>query len=273
MADHEETQAGRDERYLAIIKRAIGVCLAYKPKFGKGGAQGLSLPEFQELYSGDPFYSWLGLDSPLIYAAHKAGGGMTSLYRQIGIGCEWLFRQLLQDQFGLSEEQAGWSYEVPSARGTGTRTLRLDGRIPLAALADNPAKRRVRDWLRQAARALRVDRAMIRQLRGPVVEVRQGYKSADAKRQNADIANAANAYANRYLTVNLVLSAQVSETVAARYIRSQWLMLRGLLEGTATTSTYVFCREVIGYDLASFFERNTKVLKSEIESIIGGLLS
>jgi hypothetical protein len=34
------------------------------------------------MYGADPFCSWVGLDSPLMYAAHKAAGGMTSVYRQ-----------------------------------------------------------------------------------------------------------------------------------------------------------------------------------------------
>jgi len=31
------------------------------------------------MYRSDPFYNWVGLDNPLMYAAHKAAGGMTSI--------------------------------------------------------------------------------------------------------------------------------------------------------------------------------------------------
>lgn len=48
-------------------------------------------------------FSWFGLEHPLVYAAHKAAGGITSVSRQIGIGCE-LFRAVLMDALGLSEE-------------------------------------------------------------------------------------------------------------------------------------------------------------------------
>jgi len=262
-----------DKKYLELIERAIAVCLEYKPKFGKLGRSGVTLEEFQDVYGGDPFYSWFGLDSRLMYAAHKAAGGMTSVYRQIGIGCEWAFHAILQDQLGLSPEQAAWSYEVPASRGGGTRTLRLDGRIPLDAVKDVAARSRVEDWLNGAASLLRVDPALAASLRGTVFEVRQGYKSADSKRQNADIANAANAYANRYLPVNMVLSAQLSETVASRYVRAQWLLLRGTLSGTAMDSTYVFCRDVLHYDLAQFFKRNSNVLRMHVERILRRLLS
>ena len=96
-----------DAKYIALIVDAIRVSANYRPKFGLGGA-GLGLAEFKELYSADPFYSWLGLDTPLMYAAQKAAGGMTTIYRQLGIGCERLFRTLLQDTLGLTEPQASW---------------------------------------------------------------------------------------------------------------------------------------------------------------------
>lgn len=75
------------------------------------------MSEFQDLYQNDPFYEWFGLANPLMYAAHKAAGGMTSVYRQIGIGCERLFRAILRDCLDLSAEDVKWSYEIPTAGG------------------------------------------------------------------------------------------------------------------------------------------------------------
>ena len=63
-----------DERYFTLFATAIRKCLAYKPKFGKGRGPGLEVQEFRVLYAADPFYHWIGLDSPLMYAAHKAAG-------------------------------------------------------------------------------------------------------------------------------------------------------------------------------------------------------
>lgn len=74
-----------DERYLQIIEGRLEVCKAYRPKLGKKDA--VSLEEFRAIYSGDVFYNWFGLSNPLLYAAHKAAGGLTSLYRQVGLGC------------------------------------------------------------------------------------------------------------------------------------------------------------------------------------------
>lgn len=105
--------AGKDDQYFELLARALRACATYTPRFGMGRKAGYTLDQFQALYGSDPFYGWVGLDSPLMYAAHKAAGGMTSIYRQLGIGCQWLFHRLLQDQLGLTAEQAAWRYEVP----------------------------------------------------------------------------------------------------------------------------------------------------------------
>jgi hypothetical protein len=206
-----------------------------------------------------------------MYAAHKAAGGMTSVYRQIGVGCQWVFVEVLKDHLGLDDEAAKWSYTVRS-RGSKSRRLSLDGRIPTATVADPQAKQRVTRWLSSAADALELAAASRRNLEGAVFEVRQGYKSKDSKRQNADIANAAHAYAHNYLPVALLLSSQIDEDVAERYERARWLLLRGILLGTPLDSAYVFLKEVIGYDLAGFFQRNSVALKTEVETVMRKLL-
>lgn len=137
-----------DERYLAIVRDAVAVCLRYKPKFGQGGKDGLTLERFQQLYQSDPFYSWFGLDSPLVYAAHKAAGGITSVYRQIGTAAEHVFRAVLQDTLDQSAEETNWSYTVPTTSGK-LRTLSLDGRISLAAVRNPERRAVVKNWIRQ----------------------------------------------------------------------------------------------------------------------------
>lgn len=97
-----------DSQYLALILKKIEVCKAYRPKFGQKKPS--TLAEFSTLYGGDMFYNWIGLNNPLLYAAHKAAGGLTSLYRQIGIGCEGVVKQVLRDRLGLNHAQTTWSY-------------------------------------------------------------------------------------------------------------------------------------------------------------------
>ena len=262
-----------DERYLQIVLKRIRVSAEYRPKFGRGREdKGLSLDEFQALYGSDPFYSWFGLDNPLMYAAHKAAGGMTSVYRQIGIGCEELVRTILQDCLGLSVEDANWSYELPTSAGK-TRKLHLDGRVILDKIGDEASRRRFHQWMKDSASLVNVDPDVSATLKGTVFEIRQGYKSKDSKRQNADIVNAANAYVQAYLPCALILSTQIDSDILLRYRARKWSILTGVIGASdPLSSTYDFLQEVVGYDLAGFFSRNQDTLKGEIDSILGKLL-
>ncbi len=263
-----EDQLTQDERYLRILLESLRVCKAYKPKFGHG--LGLTLARFRELYQSDPFYSWLGLDSPLMYAAHKAAGGMTSAYRQIGVGCQRLIQHILMDSLGLTVEQSTWSYEAQKPDG-GSKTLYLDGRIPLDAVLPHRSAM-VSRWLQSACQAAGVSTEMRRIIKGAVFEIRQGYKSKDSKRQNADIANASVAYTSGYVPVLLLLSTQIDDDVALRYANARWLILRGAVAGSAIDSTYEFSRQVLGYDLEGLFRRHSTQLRQEIEAVLKVLL-
>lgn len=260
-----------DEKYLKLIRHALRVCLNYKPAFGHGKGEGISLARFQQIYREDEFYGWFGLDSPLVYAAHKAAGGMTSVYRQIGLSCQLVFQHVLQDALGLTAADATWSYKV-KAKGAKARSLALDGRIPLEKIISPAARKRASTWLSEATDHVGLKRKDTAGLEGCVFEVRQGYKSNDAKRQNADVSNAANAFAHRYLPVMVLLSVQIPDNLADRYQRAHWLILRGTVSGTATDSTYVFAKEVLGYDLAGFFRRNSAAIKAETLAVFEGLL-
>ena len=52
------------------------------------------------------------------------------------------------------------------------------------------------------------------------------------------------------------------------------VLLRGRI-GVASSlvSTYSFTRDVLGYDLAAFFERNEETLRSELTSVLETLLT
>ncbi|MFZ4791889.1 MAG: hypothetical protein ACOYMW_13535 [Candidatus Competibacteraceae bacterium] len=263
-----------DAAYLDLVLEPIRVCAKYKPKFGQGSkGDGLTLAQFQTLYQSDPFYNWFGLDHPMMYAAHKAAGGMTSIYRQIGIGCEKLFRTVIKDALGLSEADVTWSYTIPLSTGK-TRTLYLDGRVPLDKIADEVKRIRFHAWMKDSAESIGVDPRVFSMLNGTIFEVRQGYKSKDSKRQNADIANAATAYTKAYFPCATILSAQIDSDVLLRYRTEKWAVITGI-EGAndPLISTYDFMREVIGYDLAAFFNRNRKTLRIEIANVLEALLT
>ncbi len=259
--------SNREQHYLRLLLNAVEVCLNYQPKLG--GQTPVSLDRFLEQYSTDAFYHWVGLDTPQVYRAHRAGGGITSLYRQLGIGCQRLFQQLLIDHFGLGKDQIKWGYTVPRDTGA-SAVIELDARVQIDAIPDTSARQRFEAWMREAARVLQdvsADRLL-----GAVFEIRQGYKSRDSKRQNADIQSAARAYAAGYMPVMLILSEQIDETVAQRYISSKWLILKGSRAGDAIQSTYTFCRSVIGFDLAGFLERNSPAIRTATQNVLEVLL-
>jgi len=264
----------RDATYLDLVLEPIRFCAHYKPKFGQGAkGSGLTLAQFQTLYRADPFYNWFGLDNPMMYAAHKAAGGMTSIYRQIGIGCERLFRAVLKDSLGLDAADVIWSYNVLLPSGK-TRTLYLDGRVPLDKIVDTAKRHRFHDWMREYADYMGVDRNVFSSLTGAIFEVRQGYKSKDSKRQNADIANSATAYTRAYFPCAVILSTQIDSDVLARYRAEKWAVITGILgANNPLISTYDFMRDIVGYDLAAFFERNSKALHTEIDAVLRVLLT
>ena len=271
---NESDMSARDDEYLQIVLKALRVCTRYKPKFGQGPkGGGLTLPQFQELYQGDAFYSWFGLDNPMMYAAHKAAGGMTSVYRQIGIGCEKLFRVVVRDTLALSDEDVIWSYKITLPNGK-TRTLSLDGRVPLDKIKDTGKRARFHEWMRHSAKALDVNQRVFESLTGTIFEVRQGYKSKDSKRQNADIANAATAYTKGYFPCAVILSRQIDADVLMRYRAEKWSVVTGVVGASdPLISTYDFMKDVVGYDLGAFFERNSAALRGELDAILQSLLS
>ncbi len=153
-----------DERYLELLLNPLDICARYTPKFGTN-EKGVSLEQFKMLYGADPFYHWIGLDSDLMYAAHKAAGGMTSIYRQLGVGCELLFRKIIQDKFDLTDEEVAWSYEITKDDKKKAK-LTLDGRIDVGQLSRTRDHRvKVLSWLQRCGDFLKIPDARIKQLR------------------------------------------------------------------------------------------------------------
>ena len=261
----------KDQKYLETFLMPVRNCKSYRPKFGQGNAgKGLSINEFKLLYRSDPFYSWLGLDTDLMYAAHRAAGGMTSVYRQIGIGCERLFRSVLFDSTGyIDPEFATWSYTAKTSSGK-AKKLSLDGRIELSEIKNETVLNNVRRWIKGYCDGLG---EVAEPSNGIVFEVRQGYKSKDSKRQNADIDNATVAWANNYLPVFAIFSSQIDTDIVLRYRNNRCGVLIGTITDDEQSSLYAFCENILGYNLAGFFKRHTMVIQNEIHDILETLLS
>jgi len=260
-----------DPILLRILTEPVLRCLNYTPAFGQASSVGLDYSEFYSLYSEDPLYCWLGLNSPPVYAAHKAAGGLTSVYRQIGIGSERLFKYILQATLDLGDDQVTWAYDYQKPDGKiGTHTL--DARVDRRDLSKDAADR-LDKWM-EAALANVAPRELNKgSFNGAVFEVRQGYKSADSKRQNADLRYGVKAYQAGYIPVLAVISSQVSDPVIQRYRADGMLVLTGILNDDPALSTFAFLREVAGYDLPAFFERNKDDIQQCIHTVLEKLLS
>ncbi len=249
----------------------IKECYKYKPAFGlTSSEEGVSYNRFEKIFGDDPFYSWIGLAAPSVYAAHKAAGGLTSVYRQLGIGSERLFRAIINLSLGINEEKILWSYEYStSPEKTGIHTLDACLRIEDLRASDRD---RIHNWINGSIDRIGAKKNKKTKLDGVVFEVRQGYKSADSKRQNADLRFGLNAYQNNMLPAFAIFSNQVSYPVITRYRADGMLVLTGIANDDPFESTFAFFNKIVGYDINGFFERNKEELRAEIRGVVASLL-
>jgi len=257
-----------DSAFVEIFLDPVRKCAAYRPAFGQSRSSGVGFEQFAQIYGEDPFYSLIGMTVPAVYAAHRAAGGMTSVYRQLGIGAERLFRAILSRQLGLNPQQLAWSYTYPA--GDKVKVHTLDARVALEDLHKERQKH-LADWITGALSS--IHRPVDAATKGVVFEVRQGYKSADSKRQNADLRFGLNAYQARLLPAFAIFSSQVSVPVIERYRNDGMIVLTGLLTDDVYRSTFAFLSTVAGYDLIGFFERNQEEIRTEVQSVVKTLLT
>lgn len=256
--------------YLKKFLDPLKVCKRYKPKMGQGGKEeGVSLDQFLVMYGADSFYAWIGLDTELMYSAHKAAGGMTSVYRQIGKGCEFLFREIIINSCGYTDPAfANWSYKTKT-KADKDKTLSLDGRLELSEIQNAQVLANVNLWIGDYCKDLGAEVPK----NGVVFEVRQGYKSKDSKRQNGDIDNIAVAWAQGYMPVFAIFSGQIDGDLVLRYKNNRGGIIVGRTGGNPRESLFTFSKEVLDYDIADFFKRNSASIKVEMHETLKALLS
>ena len=62
--------------------------------------------------------------------------------------------------------------------------------------------------------------------------------------------------------------------VLLRYRAEKWVVITGVVgRDDPLVSTYDFMRDVVGYDLAEFFQRNSETLRTEMDGILRKLLA
>jgi hypothetical protein len=195
--------------------------------------------DWQERRSADPFYGPLGLDSSELAAAHRWAATLTSGYRRLGYATEHLVREAMADRLGVTPEQLQWSYKTDKKRA---RTL--DARLALDELPTRAA-RRLKKFLDD-------DRSA-----GAVFEIRQGYKSCDSKRRNADRQSANAIRRAGFTPVLLVVSDELSPENIASYTKDGWKILKG-------ADTMAFLKDVVGFDLGGMLDRNRDWMRAKV---------
>ena len=77
-----------------------------------------------------------------------------------------------------------------------------------------------------------------------------------------------------HLPCAAILSNQIDADVLLRYRAEKWVVLTGVVgHDDPLVSTSDFMRDVVGYDLAGFFERNAETLRAEVDEILRVLLA
>ena len=77
-----------------------------------------------------------------------------------------------------------------------------------------------------------------------------------------------------YFPCAVILSGQIDSDILMRYRIEKWSVVTGVIGmKSSLISTYDFLRDVIGYDLAAFFERNSSTLRVETDAILRTLLA
>jgi len=75
------------------------------------------------------------------------------------------------------------------------------------------------------------------------------------------------------LPVFTIFSAQIDSDIVLRYRNNRCGILIGTTNSSTQASLYAFCEQVLGYDLADFFEHQSTAIKKEIHDILKKLLS
>jgi hypothetical protein len=230
---------------LEILEALWGPVLKIKPNLAPkmGTGEFVYENDFLGIYRRDPLYgpTALGFNSKAMYKAHQSLTRLTSLYRNVGTGTEAVVKLLIERCLGITPEQHRWQYHYTFNGSPRTRTL--DGAIRFEQIKNAKLRRRVRDWVRRHDP----------QATGLVLEVREGYKSSDAKRSNGDKDAVLAARADNLVPVMLVLSDQIAATTVATYTKCGWNIEAG-------AQAYQFCAHVFGVDLLAVMERNPKFM-------------
>lgn len=194
--------------------------------------------EFQELIASDPAFGVLGLDDERYIIARVGGNLVTSLHRKIGDMYEALFRYLLKESFEVTDNELDFSVEVKI--GDRSQIRSTDGLLKKNKFNQNIPQ----DWL---------------QYEGIGFEIRSCYQIGDSKRIQADYDLSLKLKEQNILPVMIVFCNTSLKSPLARLSKS-WQLYQGI-------DSFNIVSSLTGFDLYNFLQRNSDLLKQEIDHI------
>lgn len=75
------------------------------------------------------------------------------------------------------------------------------------------------------------------------------------------------------MPVFAIFSSQIDGDLVLRYRNSRGGILVGRSDASATISLFAFCNDVLGFDLANFFKRNSPEIQKEVHEALEALLN
>ena len=199
--------------------------------------------EFQQLIANDPAFGSLGLDDERYIIARVGGNLVTSLHRKLGDMYENLFAYLLKESFGLNENELHFSVNVKIGKRDQVRST--DGLIRKDKFNQNIPS----DWIKYE---------------GIGFEVRSCYQIGDSKRIQADYDMSLALKSYEILPVMLIFCNTSLKSPVLRLSKS-WELYEG-------RNSFDLVHTITGFDLYNFLQRNSELLKKEIDNIFSYFL-
>jgi len=225
----------------ALIQLHLGVVLNFDPYANFPGAKSKS--DFCRIMDADPAFSFLGLGDDK-YVIQRFGGNLiTSLHRKIGDMYEDIFQYLIKNKFSIPDSDLNFSVDVEIGERKQRRST--DGIIRIRYLADQSIASLDNSW---------------KQGEGLAFEVRSCYKIGDSKRIQADYDMALALDSLGYTPIMLIFcnTSLVSPVVR---LRNSWNLFEG-------SDTFVFIKELTGFDLLKYLNDNSTKYRSTIQKIL-----
>lgn len=226
-----------DNEILKIVLSDIQKVMKFSPYKKFVGIK--NRQEFGELIARDPAFGHLGLADDRYLVARVGGNLVTSLHRKLGDMYERIFSYLLRETYNVAAEDVHYSVEVMI--GDRVQLRSTDGVIRPENYGDMIPE----NW---------------KNSEGIGFEVRSCYQIGDSKRIQADYDMALKLKAAGIVPVMLIMCATSLRSPVSRLAKS-WDLYEG-------KQSFALIQQLTGYDLASFFTTNEKVIKAEMDKVL-----